>query len=65
MTTLTSARKHSAHSELESVLSRVANALIVWNERRVTRNALSQLTDRELEDIGLTRGDIPRVARNI
>lgn len=30
----------------------------VWNDRRVTRNELSKLSDRELEDIGLCRGDI-------
>ena len=31
--------------------------------RRRTRRALSQLTDRELDDVGLTRADIDRVAR--
>lgn len=34
-----------------------------WNDERVTRNALSKLSDRELEDIGLTRGDIDTVAK--
>ena len=29
-----------------------------WNDIRVTRKALSRLSDRELEDIGLTRGDV-------
>ncbi len=29
-------------------------------ERRATRQALEKLTDRELDDIGLTRGDIHR-----
>jgi uncharacterized protein YjiS (DUF1127 family) len=33
-----------------------------WNDARVTRNALSQLSDRELEDIGLCRGDIDFIA---
>ena len=32
--------------------------LTAWNAARVTRKALSALTDRELEDIGLCRGDI-------
>jgi uncharacterized protein YjiS (DUF1127 family) len=32
--------------------------LSAWNDRRVTRNELSKLSDRELEDIGLCRGDI-------
>ncbi len=39
----------------------VAN-IVAWNDARVTRNALSALTDRELEDIGLIRGDIDSVA---
>lgn len=30
---------------------------------RVTREALRKLSDRQLEDIGLTRGDIDTVAR--
>ncbi|MBU2980982.1 DUF1127 domain-containing protein [Lentibacter algarum] len=33
-----------------------------WNDARITRNALSTLSDRELEDIGLCRGDIERIA---
>jgi uncharacterized protein YjiS (DUF1127 family) len=37
----------------------VANVM-TWNDRRQTRNALSSLTSRELEDIGLTRGDIAK-----
>ena len=32
-----------------------------WNDARVTRNALSKLSDRELEDIGLVRGDIENI----
>lgn len=29
-----------------------------WNDARVTRNALGKLSDRELDDIGLSRSDI-------
>jgi len=29
-----------------------------WNEARVTRAALSKLSERELDDIGLCRADI-------
>jgi uncharacterized protein YjiS (DUF1127 family) len=29
-----------------------------WNDARVTRNALDKLSDRELDDIGLSRSDI-------
>ena len=32
-----------------------------WNDARVTRKALNAVTDRELEDIGLVRGDIDNV----
>ena len=39
------------------LFSRIAN----WLETRRTRKALSQLSDRELDDIGLTRGDIDRL----
>jgi len=37
-------------------------AFVSWNAARSTRNALSQLSDRELEDIGLCRGDIDAIA---
>lgn len=37
--------------------------LTAWNDARVTRNSLYRLTDRELDDIGLCRGDIEQVAR--
>ncbi|MEX0316629.1 MULTISPECIES: DUF1127 domain-containing protein [unclassified Ruegeria] len=40
----------------------VVNAVVDWNDARATRNALSDLSDRELEDIGLCRGDIDAVA---
>ena len=32
--------------------------IAAWNDRRVTRNALERLSDRELLDIGLNRADI-------
>lgn len=63
MATLTQTRKHTSHSGIDRLMSRIANALFGWNERRITRNALSRLSDRELEDIGLTRGDIDAVVR--
>jgi uncharacterized protein YjiS (DUF1127 family) len=39
-------------------------AVVAWSDARVTRNALSSLSDRELEDIGLSRGDIAAVAES-
>ena len=32
--------------------------LVAWRNRRITRNALSRLSDHELSDIGLTRNEI-------
>lgn len=39
----------------------LGEALLSFPRRRGTYAALRQLSDRELADIGLTRGDIPRV----
>ena len=36
----------------------VSARIQAWNEARVTRNALLDLSDAQLEDIGLTRGDV-------
>ena len=32
-----------------------------WQKRRQTERELHALTDRELNDIGIGRGDIPRI----
>ena len=42
----------------------LANSVRAWNDARVTSKALSALTDRELADIGLERGDIEGIARS-
>ncbi len=42
--------------------SKILAAISAWNDARVTKNALSRLTDRELDDIGLCRGDIEMIA---
>ncbi len=44
-----------------SLFGRVFGAVLAWNDRRVTRNALNALSARELSDIGLSRGDIARM----
>lgn len=43
--------------------SAAISKLVAWNDERVTRNALAGLTNRELDDIGLVRGDIDDIAR--
>ncbi len=40
-----------------SIVSMIAS-VVSWNDARMTRNSLSKLTTRELDDIGLVRGDI-------
>lgn len=45
------------------ILASILSFLTSWNDSRVTRNSLSRLSDHELDDIGLCRGDIDRVAR--
>ena len=44
----------------------VSNGFIAfsnWNDARVTRKSLAKLSDRELDDIGLCRGDIEMIGR--
>lgn len=43
-------------------LGGLLDRVTAWNEARRTRNALSKLSAHELEDIGLNRGDIDRLA---
>jgi len=42
-------------------LFKLFGAFAAWNDARHTRKLLSQLSDRELDDIGLSRGDIDRI----
>jgi len=44
------------------LVARITGALRDWNDARVTRRALSRLSLRELDDIGLCRGDIDAIA---
>lgn len=39
----------------------VKESIIEWNEARITRKALSSLSDEMLSDIGLTRGEIANI----
>jgi uncharacterized protein YjiS (DUF1127 family) len=38
-------------------------AFSAWNDARMTRKALGRLSDRELDDIGLCRGDVEMLGR--
>lgn len=48
---------------LVQVADRTAAILRDWNDARITRKALGKLSDRELDDIGLCRGDIEMIGR--
>lgn len=45
-----------------NLFTTIATALMQWNDARVTRKALDGLSDHELDDIGLCRGDIDAIA---
>ncbi len=49
-------------SRIGQAFASLTGLLVNWQQSRETRNALSKLSDRELEDIGLCRGDIDIVA---
>ena len=44
-------------------VTRSTGGFQAWNSGRVTRKALSKLSNRELDDIGLCRGDIEMIGR--
>jgi uncharacterized protein YjiS (DUF1127 family) len=49
-------------ARINTTIMSVVGAISSWNDVRATRNALVGLSDRELDDIGLVRGDIDIVA---
>jgi len=63
-TTRTAYGAHGLFGRIGAALNTVIATFVTWNDARVTRNALAKLSDRELEDIGLVRGDIDDVALN-
>jgi uncharacterized protein YjiS (DUF1127 family) len=46
-----------------NAVSNALGGLAAWNDARMTRKALNKLSDRELDDIGLCRGDIEFISR--
>lgn len=48
----------SRGNRLFGAFANLAGSFAAWNDARVTRNALSRLSDHELDDLGLTRSDI-------
>lgn len=45
------------------MLNNVVRKYQSWKRYRTTLGELAQLTDRELQDLGINRGDIHRCAR--
>ncbi|MCP5036630.1 MAG: DUF1127 domain-containing protein [Rhodobacteraceae bacterium] len=56
--TFQSALGHNFSDGISRTAYRIVASLSAWNDSRLTRNALGRLSDRELDDIGLSRGDI-------
>lgn len=56
-------RSLGAGSGATRILADLFGRIAAWNDARVTRKSLSALTDRELDDLGLVRGDIDDIAR--
>ena len=50
-------------ARLQSTFTRIASLFIEWNEQRITRNELAKLSEHQLDDLGLTRGDIETLFR--
>lgn len=61
-TTRTNYGASGLFGRISAAVNTVFAAVVAWNDARATRNALAKLSDRELEDIGLVRGDIDDVA---
>ena len=52
----------SAAPRSGTTLSSLIGAFAAWNDRRMTSKTLNKLSNRELDDIGLVRGDIESIA---
>lgn len=49
-------------ARIGSIFTAAFGAFATWNDARATRKSLEALSDRELEDIGLCRGDIDAIS---
>lgn len=62
---MTAMVSHYADAVSESPVAGLIARFNAWNARRVTRNELNQLSDRELADIGISRYEIKAVVSAI
>ena len=65
MTDFTNVRPMTGAAEGLSFVRRLIEAVAIWNDRRITREELYRLSDRELDDIGLTRSEIDGVVERL
>ena len=61
MAVIDTSRSHAAPGFIGRAIAKVTAAFTTWSDARATRKALSQLSDHELDDIGLSRNDIDRI----
>ena len=59
--TFQTALGHGFSDAISRAAYRVVASVSRWNDNRKTRNALSRLSDRELDDIGLSRADVMNI----
>lgn len=60
-TTRTTTGSFGLVSRIGAFFAWVVNAVVEWNDTRVTHKTLNGLSDRELDDIGLCRADIDQI----
>ena len=48
-------------NQLTSKLATIKSAIVTWNAERVTKITLASLSDAQMNDIGLTRGDLHKM----
>lgn len=61
-TTYTNTRSANAMAGAQDLFAQMISSITAWNQTRRTRAALNKLSDYELDDIGLARGDIEAIA---
>ncbi len=61
MTSLTHTHARANRSFFGATIAAVAGRITAWNDARITRKSLSNLSDHELDDIGLSRAEIEQI----